>query len=116
MECIDNQNNNGNSEVGPPKGARSSRERANMFAGARSGAGTLGFVVLVVLLFVFGLRLRGRSLMELFIVLDISRSVHSGKLKVVQGDLSPWIFWRHSLQGRVDQSESDPFGHQWAPT
>ena len=46
-----------------------------MIAGARSGAGTLEFMVLVVLLFVFGLRLRGRSLMELFIVLDIVSQV-----------------------------------------
>ena len=42
-----------------------------MMAGASSGAGTLGFVVLVV----FGLRLRGCSIMELFIVLDIVSQV-----------------------------------------
>ena len=39
-------------------------------AGARSGAGTLGFVVLVVLLF-----MRGRPFIGLFIVLDIVSQV-----------------------------------------
>ena len=53
-----------------------------MFVGARSDAGTLGFVVLVVLLFLFVLRLGGRSIMELFIVLDISRLVHFRELRL----------------------------------
>ena len=50
-------------------------------AGAGTEAGPLSFMVLVVLLFRFVLRLGGRSIMELFIVLDISRLVHFRELR-----------------------------------